>query len=90
MASHESALKRHRRDEKARLRNRAHRSCLRTQVTKCRKAIAEGDADAVRGILRSTLSLIDRTAKLGVIHGNAASRTKSRLTRAFNRLDARA
>ena len=37
------------------------------------------------GIAYLMHTLVDRTAKLGVIHDNAAARTKSRITRAVNR-----
>jgi small subunit ribosomal protein S20 len=88
MASHDSAIKKHRRDQKRRLLNRQHRSRLRTQIKKMRAALDAGNADAARGLLSETLSIVDRTAKLGVIHDNTAARTKSRLTRALARLTA--
>jgi small subunit ribosomal protein S20 len=86
MASHTSALKKHRQDEKRRVLNRQHASRLRTQVKKFRKAVASGDEKAARELLPETLSLVDRTAKLGILHDNAAARTKSRATRAVNKL----
>ncbi len=86
MASHKSALKKYRQDEKRRVRNRQHLSRLRTQIKKFRKAVASGDGKAAREMLPETLSLIDHTAKLGVIHGNAAARTKSRAALADNKL----
>jgi len=86
MASHKSALKKYRQDEKRRIRNRQHASRLRTQIKKFRKVLASGDEKEARELLPETLSLIDRTAKLGVIHGNAAARTKSRATLAVNKL----
>jgi small subunit ribosomal protein S20 len=86
MASHKSAIKKHRQDEKRRVRNRQHASRLRTQVKKFRKAVAAGDEKAAKDLLPETLSLIDRTAKLGILHDNAAARSKSRATRAVNKL----
>jgi small subunit ribosomal protein S20 len=86
MADHKSALKEHRQSVKQRLRNRAHRSRMRTAVKSLRRALEAGDADTARGLLPTTLALVDRTAKLGAIHDNAAARTKSRLTRAVSRL----
>ncbi len=88
MASHKSALKKYRQDEKRRVRNRQHLSRLRTQIKKFRKVVASGDGKAAREMLPETLSLIDHTAKLGVVHANAAARTKSRATLAVNKLDA--
>ena len=86
MASHASAVKKQRRDEKRRVHNRALRSRYRTQLKKIRSLVDGGDLAGARKILPETLSLVDRSAKLGVIHGNTASRAKSRLVLAVNRL----
>ena len=86
MASHASALKKNRQDLKRRLRNRAHASRLRTQMKKIQEALTSGDASVAGGLMKETLSLVDRTAKHRVIHRNAASRTKSRLARALNKI----
>ena len=88
MANHDSAIKKNRADMQRRLRNRNHVSRLRTHVKKLRAAIDSGDGATAKGLLDETLSMVDRTARLGVIHDNTASRTKSRLTRAFNKLAA--
>lgn len=85
MANHKSALKQHRQDVRRRTQNRYNRARMRTAVKGFRKALAEGDLDAAKGMLSQTLGLVDRTAKLGGIHDNAAARTKSRLTAALNR-----
>ena len=86
MASHASALKKNRQDLKRRLRNRAHASKLRTQMKKIGLAIAGGDVTAAAGMMKETVSLVDRTAKHRVIHPNAASRTKSRLAKALAKI----
>ena len=88
MASHASAVKKQRRDEKRRLHNRTLRSRYRTQMKKIRALLDSGDLDGARKILPATLSLVDRSAKLGVIHDNTAARAKSRLMLAVNRLAA--
>lgn len=88
MASHKSAEKAQRRSLKRRARNRAHRARLRGQVKKLREAIQAGDAEAAKGLLDPTLSMIDHSAKLGFVHDNAAARTKSRLARAVGKLTA--
>jgi len=87
MASHASALKKNRQDQKRRMRNRAHAGKLRTQLKKMRQALDGGDAAAASSLMRETVALVDRTAKHGVIHKNAASRTKSRLARAVARIE---
>ena len=85
MANHKSAVKENTQAEARRMRNRAHRSRLRRQLKKFRAAIEAGQIEEARGMLQGTLSLLDRTAKHGALATNAASRTKSRLTRALNR-----
>jgi small subunit ribosomal protein S20 len=86
MASHASALKKNRQDLKRRIRNRAHASRLRTQLKKIGEALQSGDAAVAAGLMKDTVSLVDRTAKHRVIHRNAASRKKSRLARALAKL----
>jgi len=88
MASHKSALKAHRQDVKRRLRNRIHRTRLRSQVKNLRAVLRSGTAEAAQGMLRATLSLVDRSVKHGVLHRNSAARTKSRLSRSVARLAA--
>ena len=79
MANTKSAEKRNRQNIKARERNRAHRSTLRTAIKKLRTAVASGDAARAQEILPETLSVIDKTAQKRVIHANTASRYKCRL-----------
>lgn len=88
MANIKSAEKRIRQTAKRRTRNRAHRSNMRSAVKKLRAAVDSGDAATARELLGSTLSIVDATAQKGVIHANTAARTKSRLHRAVNSLEA--
>ena len=88
MANHKSAIKEHRQALQARDRNRYNRARLRSALKKCRQAIESGDTGTATALLTPTLGLLDRTAKLGAIHPNAADRSKSRLQRAFNKLQA--
>lgn len=88
MAHHASALKQMRQGEKRRARNRQNLSQLKTQVKKLRAAIAEGNAEAAKKLLPETVGHIDKAAKKGVVHDNAASRYKSRLARKVTALGA--
>jgi len=47
-----------------------------------------GKRETYGDLLRATLALVDRSVKHGVVHKNNAARTKSRLSRAVNRLAA--
>lgn len=82
MANHKSALKQHRQSVKRRVRNRANRSRVRTAIKQFRALVAS-DVDGARAALPATYAAIDRAAKLGAFHENAAARTKSRLARAL-------
>ena len=86
MATHKSASKEHRQSLVRRERNRHHRRRLRTTIKKFRQAVAEGDVELARSLLPGSLSLLDTTMKHGAIPANAAARTKSRLSRALNRI----
>ncbi len=86
MASHKSAAKKARHDEVRRARNRQWRSRMRSQMKAFRAAVEGGDRKAAEALLASTLGLVDRTARAGVIHERTASRYKSRLQLAFNKV----
>lgn len=79
-----SAAKAHRQALKRRLRNRVVRSATKTYVNKAETAIAAGDSEAAREAVRMALGTLDRAAKSGVIHANAAARRKSRLALKYN------
>ena len=71
-----SAKKNMRKSRAASVRNRAQRSELRTAVKNARSAAASA-ADRLRAV-----QLLDRAARRGLIHRNAAARHKSRLAKA--------
>ena len=62
-----------------RLRNNATKSRIKTAIKKTQSAIVAGDATAVTTAMSLTVSIVDRAAKRGIIHKNAANRRKSRL-----------
>lgn len=81
MANIKSAVKRIRQTETRNLRNRQHRSQMRTMIKKFRALLEEGKADEARQLLPQVYSIIDKKARKGIIHRNTAARYKSRLTR---------
>jgi len=81
---HASAMKQQRQDVKRRARNRRNVSQLKTHVKKLRGLVQKGDAEGAKAALSETVSAIDKAAKKGVIHDNAAARFKSRLTKRVN------
>ena len=86
MANHKSAAKKARRDVEARLRNRSNRSELKTAVKKFLAVVAGGDKTEAAKQLPLTQGVVDRAARKGVMHKNAADRTKSRLAAKVNKL----
>ena len=81
MANIKSAKKRVLQNEVRRVRNVAQRSAMRTQVKTLLKAIESGDTGNVSEIFNKTASILDRSARKGLIHKNKAARTKSRLNK---------
>jgi small subunit ribosomal protein S20 len=84
MAHSKQAQKRTRQNEKAKQANKATRGAMRTAEKKVRRATGE-EATAA---LPKAQSRIDKSAKNGVLHKNAAARRKSRLAKAANQLAA--
>jgi small subunit ribosomal protein S20 len=86
MANHFSALKRMRQDERRTEVNRRNKSRLRHQIRAMRRLLVAKDLDGATKALPQTYSLIDRSAKLGVIKKNTAARYKSRLVKRLKAL----
>jgi len=86
VANIKSQIKRNRTNEKARLRNQAVKSALKTEVRKVRAAIADGDKDAAAEALKSASRRLDKAASKGVIHKNQAANRKSALAQQVNAL----
>ena len=81
MANIKSQIKRNKQNEKARVRNKAVKSSLRTSVRKFRQAADASDIDAATEAMRAACRQLDRAASKGVIHKNQAANRKSALAR---------
>jgi small subunit ribosomal protein S20 len=79
MANTYSALKRVRQTERRTEVNRQNKTRLRHQIRAMRRALAGKDPKVAIDLLPKTFSLIDRSAKIGVIKMNTAARYKSKL-----------
>ena len=79
MANTISAIKRVRQAERRTEVNRKNKTRLRHQIRAMRRALTSKDAKAAAEMLPQTFSLIDRSAKIGVIKKNTAARYKSKL-----------
>jgi small subunit ribosomal protein S20 len=82
MANIASARKRARQDLVRNAHNSSLRSTLRTAIKSVRKAISAGDKTAATRSLQSCQAVVDRIADKKIIHKNAASRYKSRISAA--------
>jgi small subunit ribosomal protein S20 len=79
MANHFSALKRVREDEKRTAFNRRNKTRLRRQIRAMRRALTAKDAKAAAALLPATFSVVDSSARTGIIKKNTAARYKSKL-----------
>lgn len=86
MANTKQAKKRARQGESRRVRNAGQRSAMRTQVKTLLEVIKKGDLAEANVVLRKTSSVLDKSAKKGLIHKNKAARTKSRLNARVKKL----
>jgi small subunit ribosomal protein S20 len=80
VANIKSQIKRIGTNEKARLRNKAVMSSLKTHVRGSRDALAAGSPDAPE-LLRAATRQLDKAASKGVIHANQAANRKSALAK---------
>jgi small subunit ribosomal protein S20 len=77
VANIKSQIKRIKTNEKARLRNKAVKSSLKTAIRRFREAADAGDRDAATIELRTASRALDKAASKGVIHKNQAANKKS-------------
>jgi small subunit ribosomal protein S20 len=80
MPTTKSAAKRLRQSTIRRTRNRSLKHDVRTRCKRVAAAAGEGNVQEAETELRSTARKLDQAAAKGVIHRNAASRLKSRLS----------
>ena len=83
MANTKTAKKRIKAIAAATLRNKAHRSSLRTALKKAGAAL-EGGAEDKALAVRSAIRKIDCAVSKGILHKNTAARKKSQLARKLN------
>jgi len=81
VANIKSQIKRIKTNEKARQRNAAVRSSLKTSVRKFRTAADAGDASTATEELLKASRQLDKAASKGVIHKNQAANRKSAMAK---------
>lgn len=86
MANIKSQKKRILTNEKARQRNLAIKSSVKTAVRATNTAIVAGDKDAAAAALVNASRKLDKAVSKGVLHANNAANRKSALAKKVNAL----
>jgi small subunit ribosomal protein S20 len=81
VANIKSQIKRNKQNEKARLRNKAVKSSLKTAVRKFRETADQGDVEATVAALHAASRQLDKAVSKGVIHKNQAANRKSAIAK---------
>jgi small subunit ribosomal protein S20 len=81
VANIKSQIKRNKQNEKARLRNKAVKSSLKTAVRKFREAAEQGDVEQAAALQRVAARQLDKAVSKGVIHKNQAANRKSAIAK---------
>ncbi len=68
------------------LRNTRVKSALKTSIKKFEEAMKQANPEEAGMKLRQAVVAIDKAVTKGVLHKNAASRKKSRLSKRFNKI----
>ena len=88
MANIKSQIKRIKTNEKARQRNKAVKSALRTHTRRFREAAAAGEAEKAQEYAKAANRALDKAASKGVIHKNQAANRKSAIAKRVASLSA--
>jgi small subunit ribosomal protein S20 len=81
MANIKSQIKRNKQNEKARERNKAVKTSLKSAVRKFREAAEGGDKDAAIAAGIAANRALDKAVSKGVIHKNQAANRKSAISK---------
>ncbi|WP_433027832.1 30S ribosomal protein S20 [Actinomycetospora sp. CA-053990] len=92
MANIKQQVKRNRKNEEARQKNKAVKSRIKTAIRRYREATEAGDVDLAGERRREAGRLLDKAVSKGVIHKNQAANKKSRMAHRAERftVDAKA
>jgi small subunit ribosomal protein S20 len=81
VANIKSQIKRNRQNERARERNKAVRSELKTSVRHFNEAVEAGNTDEAKELAKAANRKLDKAASKGVIHKNQAANRKSSISK---------
>jgi len=88
LATHQSAIKRSKQNEKRRVRNISIKSGVKTEIKTVIRALDTKDVEQSKAALTKAIPLIAKAAAKGIFHKKTASRKISRLTKKVNALKA--
>jgi len=83
MANHKSALKRIRRNEAVKLRNKVQHKAARNVIKKLKDLTSKKEANK---LLPSVVPMLDKLVKNNIIHANKSANLKSKLTKQVSSL----
>ncbi len=89
MAHSLSAKKRVRQNASRRVRNRARKSMVKTQIKSLEAAITAGDVNKAQEQFKSLTKKLDKISTTSTLHKNTAARMKSRMARRVNAMQAK-
>ena len=81
MANIKQQVKRNRKNEEARQKNKAVKSRIKTAIRRYREAAEAGDVDLAGERRREAGRLLDKAVSKGVIHKNQAANRKSAMAK---------
>ncbi len=84
MATHKSAVKRHRQSKERQKRNKSSKSRMKTAVKSLLGKIETREKEQIQKTLSQTTAIISKTASKGIIKKNTAARKISRLAKKVN------
>ena len=85
MAITKSAKKALRQSERRKKTNLVYKNKMKSLIKEARTLVLEKKAEDAKKLLPKIYEILDKSAKVGVIKKNAASRKKSRLAKMLNR-----
>ena len=86
MANIQSAKRRIRVEAKAKARNRAVKSELKTLSKKFEEAVAAGDEKAAQEVFKAYTGALDKAKVKGTLHRNAIDRKKAQIAKTLNEM----
>ena len=86
MAITKSAKKSIRQTKRRKIQNLVYKNKIKTLIKEARSLVLQKKVNEAKKLLPSIYEILDKSAKVGVIKKNNASRRKSRMTKFINKI----